>query len=82
MARTVTEYEASDIDIDNDPLHKSLFSSLIAGIFIATAKGKEGEDKLDPSRRAVAFLLTGLERDGYVITKREDVPSPFIAPFD
>ena len=79
MAKTVTEYEASDIDIINDPLHKSLFGGVLGSILLATVKPKEGEDKMKPMLGAIAFLLTSLERDGYIITKREgSVPSAFL----
>lgn len=78
MAKTVTEYEPSDIDFDNDPLHKTLFGVLLGAILLATALPKEGDDKMGTMKTAIAFVLTGLERDGYTITKREgDIPKAF-----
>jgi len=79
MARTVTEYEPSDIDLKNDDLHKELFGAVLGAMLLGTVKPKENEDPMLPMRRGIAFLLTALERAGYSITKRESVPDVFKA---
>lgn len=78
MAKTITEYEHSDIDIDNDPLHKTLFGVVLGSMLLGTVKPREDEDKMKPMKTAIAFVLTTLEREGYTITKREgDIPKAF-----
>lgn len=79
MARTITEYEPGDIDTKNNELHRELFGAILGAMLLGTVKPKEGEDPMLPMNRSIAFVLTTLERAGYTITKREELPAPFRA---
>lgn len=82
MAKTFTELEASDIDLDNNPLHKSLMIGLAVSALVVTGAKKDAIDKQAEARRVmregVAAFLNGLDRDGYSITKREEIPAAFL----
>lgn len=78
MAKTFTELEASDIDLEGNEMHKALEVGMLVGLMtVAMAKDKSTEGVKQSTRQAIATLLNALERAGYSISKRETVPAVF-----
>lgn len=78
MAKTITELEASDIDLEGNELHKVLEVGLLVGLMtVAMGKDKSTEGVKQSTRQAVASLLNALERSGFSVSKRETVPAVF-----
>lgn len=79
MAKTITELEDSDIDIKSNELHSMLYSHLLVSLLMIPKNppGDKNEAMAKWGTTAVVVLLNTLSRQGYVITKREEIPSIF-----
>lgn len=85
MAKTIIEYEASDIDIVNDPVHKLLYINAAVTVLMLTGMPKhlttysEKEEWMKgAAKSSIAAFLTAMAKDGYIITKKEEIPQAFL----
>lgn len=84
MAKTITRLEATDIDIKEDRLHKTVMTGLVVGAIYLTQRPNADltpEERKAKSEQylatAVAEFINCLTIDGYTITKQEEIPSVF-----
>lgn len=82
MARTITELEVSDIDFKNNDMHSRLSILLpMTALMYSGRKPNEGEGQNEfherLSKEALVTFLNSLDRIGYVISKKEEIPSAF-----
>lgn len=82
MAKTITRLEESDIDIKGNELHKTMSAGLAVVALLMTSPPKLGETSNERVERvmvnSVLMFLNYLNEVGYVITKKEDIPSAFL----
>lgn len=74
--KQVTEWEPSDIDLDKDDLHKKLSIIILGAAIVASGNRADPSDD-KPVKAAVALVLTMLNKFGYVVSKKEEVPAVF-----
>ena len=82
--KTTTEYEASDIDLQ-DPLNGALMAGALitlltmSGVKERAAKAGKPVDgaNMEALKESVASIRNSIEAAGYSIVKREEVPSLF-----
>lgn len=63
--------EESDIDLNNDPLHKLLIGGIAVGALLMASKPTEGKTFEDMQKTAVVTLLNLLDGEGFVIVRKE-----------
>jgi len=83
MTKTVTRFEASDVDLENNEVHKFL-SRVVGGIVLYTtiASMKAQGETIDEQatrilKTSVAMALNIASETGFTISKREDIPDVF-----
>lgn len=74
--KTFQEWEPSDIDLKDDDLHKKL-SIIILGCALVASGNRTDPSDDKPVKASVALMLTMLNKFGYVVSKKEDVPDVF-----
>lgn len=88
MAKTLVVLDSNDIDLKEDPLHKSVYATIVAlmltgPIMLKTPEGvveteEEQKGRIEGVMRTlVANTLNSFTHDGFDIVKRESLPSAF-----
>jgi len=82
MAKQITELEVTDIDLSNNKLHQQL--SILLPLSVLSYSGRkpqDGETQTDfhnrISKEAIVLFLNALDRSGFVLSPKEDIPSAF-----
>lgn len=77
--KVTKEYEASDIDDKNDKLHATLLMSLTLTMVTwpKVDLSHTDDDVLHAVKGQVALFLNMLNRSGYIISPKEEIPEVF-----
>lgn len=73
--KTIHTYEASDIDVTGNPVHRFLMVMVVATAM--TFRPKEEDDPIDYTNGHVARILNEAARAGVSIAVAEPVPEVF-----
>lgn len=87
MAKTLTILDAGDIDIRENPLHKSVYATLLMTMFVGPSLLKAPEGVIETQEQTnartekvlktlVAQTINAFTHDGFEIVRREDVAVP------
>lgn len=79
--KVIQEYEESDINLTDNKMHSTLSLGILLSSLIMVPQGsnpmadKEAHDK--NVRNGVATFLNMLSKQGFTISKTEDIPAAF-----